>query len=130
MSGYAEYVQSSMSDYDRVGGASVVAVVVDRFYELVLADERLGKFFVGADMRGLKRHQTMLVSQAMGGPADYNGALGEAHAGRGITTADFGRVVALLAQALREADVSEEIIGRVGAVLGETQPDVVMDGEG
>ena len=37
--------EGSISDYERVGGAPAIRAVVDRFYELVLQDERLVSFF-------------------------------------------------------------------------------------
>jgi hemoglobin len=114
------------SDYERVGGGAAVRSVVDRFYELVLDDERLAAFFTGTDMQRLKRHQVLLVSQVLGGPANYDGRdLREAHSGMDISSEHFGLVVAYLAQSLSEAGVDREIIDRVGATLAATQDDVV-----
>lgn len=117
---------TSRTDYDLIGGGRAVAAVVDRFYELVLADPELAGYFTNTDMTRLKRHQVLLISQVLGGPADYTGReLREAHAGLKISSADFGRVVAYLVTALHEAAVPSEIIGRVGAVLGSTVPQIV-----
>src|SRR5215467_11832052 len=83
---------STASDYDRIGGAPSVSAVVHRFYELILADAQLAPFFNNVDMGRLKRHQVLLISQVMGGPADYAGReLQQAHAGLDISSADFGR---------------------------------------
>lgn len=114
------------SDYERVGGGAAIGSVVDRFYELVLGDQRLATFFTDTDLPRLKRHQVLLVSQVMGGPAEYEGGeLREAHAGIDVTDADFGLVVSYLAQALHEAGVEQEIVDRVGATLAATRDDVV-----
>ncbi len=114
------------TDYDRIGGGPAVRQVVERFYALVLADPALSPFFENADLARLKRHQALLISQVLGGPAEYEGrALAQAHSGMGITKDDFGRVVLHLVVALREARVPQEIIGRVGEVLGGTEADVV-----
>jgi hemoglobin len=114
------------SDYDRVGGGAAVRSVVDRFYELVLDDLRLAAYFTGTDMQRLKRHQVLLVSQVLGGPASYDGRdLREAHAGMDISREHFGLVVAYLAQSLSEAGVDRDIIDRVGETLAATQDDVV-----
>lgn len=121
--------QTADSDYERVGGGPAIRVVVDRFYDLVLGDERLASYFTDSDMPRLKRHQALLISQVLGGPAEYDGReLQEAHAGLQIGRGDFALVVAYLAQALREAGVEEEIINRVGAVLASTEKDVVAVG--
>lgn len=117
------------SDYERVGGAPAIKAVVDRFYELVLGDERLAGYFTGTELTPLKRHQVLLISQVMGGPAQYDGRdLKQAHAGLDITGEDFGLVVSYLAQALNEAGVPAEIIARVGERLGEARADVVAAG--
>ncbi len=114
------------SDYDRVGGGRAVSAVVDAFYERVLADPQLVPFFTGADMTRLKRHQVLLISQALGGPAEYDGReLHTAHAGLDISADDFSRVVDHLVTTLEEAGVEPDIIGRVGAVLGSTKDDIV-----
>ena len=118
--------EGAVSDYDRIGGGAAVRVVVDRFYELILADDRLASFFTDTDMAQLKRHQVFLISQVLGGPASYEGReLQAAHAGLQIRPQDFALVVSYLVQALQEAGVDDEVIGRVGAALSETEKDVV-----
>jgi hemoglobin len=121
-----EQFAHAVSDYDRIGGAAAVKTVVDRFYELILEDDRLVAYFTDTDLPRLKRHQVLLISQVLGGPAAYDGRdLKQAHAGRAITSEDFGRVVGHLVQALQEAGVESELIARVGAILGEAEGDVV-----
>jgi hemoglobin len=106
-----------------------VAGVVDRFYEVVLADPQLAGFFTDVNMPRLKRHQTLLISQVLGGPAEYDGAdLDRAHAGLGISSSDFNRVVTHLVAVLNEAGVDEAIIERVGAALGGAKQDIVSAG--
>ena len=118
--------EGAVSDYERVGGGAAIRVVVDRFYELVLSDERLATYFTDTDLPRLKRHQVLLISQVLGGPANYDGRdLQQAHSGLEISREDFGVVVSYLAQALREAGVEDEIIARVGATLAATEDDVV-----
>lgn len=120
----------ALTDYERVGGGPGIRAVVDRFYELLLGDPRLAAYFTDTDLPRLKRHQVLLVSQVMGGPAEYDGReLREAHAGMEITDEVFGVVVSYLAQALYEAGVDGDIIGRVGAALGATRADVVGTSE-
>jgi len=114
------------SDYDAVGGGPAIASVVEVFYRNVLSDPQLSGYFAETDMARLKRHQVQLVSQVMGGPVTYEGpTLADAHKGRNITEADFGKVVVHLVAALQEHNVPEDIIGRVGAALGAAQGDIV-----
>jgi len=114
------------SDYAAVGGAPAITAVVARFYDLVVADDRLAGYFEGVEMARLKRHQVALVSQVMGGPVEYSGRdLRAAHQGMGISTEDFAVVVDHLVTALTEAGVEPAIIGRVGDALGGTESDIV-----
>jgi hemoglobin len=120
---------SPVSDYDRIGGASAVSVVVNNFYEKVVADPQLSDFFSQVDMPRLKRHQVLLVSYVLGGPAKYDGReLRDAHADLPITAEHFKLVVAHLVAALEEAGVPEEIIGRLGDALAGTEQDIVKAG--
>jgi hemoglobin len=73
MSAQQESLEGAMSDYQRIGGGAAVRAVVDRFYELVLGDPRLATFFADSNMPQLKRHQVLLISQVLGGPASYDG---------------------------------------------------------
>jgi hemoglobin len=117
---------TQQSDYDAVGGGAAISAVVDRFYQLVIADPRLAPFFEGVDMPALKRHQVFLVSQVMGGPVEYTGReLGDAHADLHISGDDFTAVVEHLVAALKEFDVPPDIIDRVVTALAATRPDIV-----
>ncbi|KRC61086.1 hypothetical protein ASE14_09095 [Agromyces sp. Root81] len=116
----------AQSDYAAVGGAPAVTAVVNRFYELVLGDDRLLKHFEGIEMVRLKRHQVALVSQVMGGPVAYEGRdLRAAHANMGITAEEFGAVAEHLIAALTEAGVPSEIVDRTVTAVAATQPDIV-----
>ena len=123
----------AVSDYEAVGGGPAVSAVVNDFYERVLGDPQLAPYFEGVDMARLKRHQALLVTQVLGGPAQYDGrdlatALSEAHAGLGIDSDDFNAVVGHLAAAMKDAGVPDDIIGRAGAVVVATEPDIVEVG--
>lgn len=116
----------TQSDYDLVGGGPAVAAVVGSFYERVLGDDRLAPHFVGVDLPRLKRHQVLLVSQVMGGPAEYDGRdLQTAHQHLQITDGDFGAVVEHLVASFEEFSVPGDVVGRVVTALGATKPDVV-----
>lgn len=131
MATHGHAAEGAASDYERVGGGAAIRAVVDRFYELLLEDERLVSYFQGIDLPRLKRHQVLLISQVLGGPASYDGRdLREAHAGMDISREDFGLVVSYLAQALTEAGVDDEVIARVGATLAATEHDVVAAAAG
>jgi len=114
------------SDYAAVGGGPAIAAVVDRFYALVLGDDRLRGFFDGVEMVRLKRHQVALVSQVMGGPVGYAGRdLRAAHEGMSISREEFAAVADHLVTSLTEAGVERAIIDRVVTTIAGTEPDIV-----
>jgi hemoglobin len=115
-----------LGDYDVVGGGPAVSAVVTDFYERVLGDPQLTPYFEGIDLARLKRHQVLLISQVLGGPADYDGRpLDQAHAGLGISHDDLAAVAGHLVAAMRDAGVPEDIIIRAIAVVASTEPDIV-----
>src|SRR5215210_8644523 len=96
----------AVSDYEAVGGASAVSAVVNDFYERVLGDAQLAPYFEDVDLPRLKRHQVLLVTQVLGGPANYDGrTLAEAHASLGVDHDDFTAVAGHLTGAMRDAGV-------------------------
>ena len=117
---------ATVSDYDAIGGGPAVSAVVNDFYVRVLGDPQLAPYFDGIDMARLKRHQVMLVSQVLGGPAKYDGRpLDEAHEGLGIDHEDFGAVAGHLTASMKDAGVPEDILIRAMAAVASTEPDIV-----
>ena len=122
----ADTALNEETPYARVGGGSAVRVVVDRFYELVIADPQLAPYFANTDLPTLKRHQVQLISHLLGGPAEYTGReLRDAHAGLDITPEAYALVTKHLVAALTEAGVPEDIIATLGGTLVAVEPDIV-----
>jgi hemoglobin len=112
--------------FDRVGGAPAVEALVDRFYQLILADAALVEFFEGMDVNRIKAHQRALISQLLGGPQAYGGReLAAAHEALEIRKADYDLVVGHLVAACRELGVPEDIIAQVGEALAAVEPAIV-----
>lgn len=83
--------------YDRLGGQDAISKVVDVFYEKVLADETVNKFFEETDMEKQRRHQSLFISWALGGPNQYSGRSMElAHKGMNLTDEHFGAIATTL----------------------------------
>lgn len=73
--------------YERLGGEEGIARVVDTFYDMVLADPRVAHFFANTDMAKQRRHQTLFLTFATGGPNKYTGrSMREAHRGWAFAT--------------------------------------------
>ena len=112
--------------YEQLGGAGSIAAVVDDFYRRVMADDALAAVFAGVDMDRLLRHQTRFLSFALGGPNQYAGrSMRAAHAGLGITLAQFAAVAAHLSAALAACGVPAALIDRVIGHVAGLQPDIV-----
>jgi hemoglobin len=117
---------NAASLYEQVGGAPAITEAVERFYRRLLDDERVSAYFRDVDLPRLKRHQVLLLSQVLGGPAQYDGrALQGAHAGLGITDEQYAVVGAHLVAVLEELGAPANVVEAVKGVLGDVRPDVV-----
>ena len=116
--------------FERIGGDAAVDAAVVRFYEIVLADDRIRHFFDGVDMARQTLHQKLFLKYAFGGMPNYPGkAMRKAHEhlvrDRGLNDAHFDAVLEDLARALRDLGVGEGMIGEVAAVAETTRNDVL-----
>ena len=112
--------------YERIGGLEAVMVVVDDFYERVLADAELAGFFSGATMSRLKARQVEFFAAALGGPQPYRGAsMRQVHQGRGIQQRHFDLVAGHLVDALAAAGVDESTVAEIVAVVAPLAEDIV-----
>jgi hemoglobin len=111
---------------ESVGGASGVREAVERLYARLVADPAVSHYFEGVDMPRLKRHQVLLLSQLLGGPARYAGRdLTEAHAHLRVSAADYRCVIDHLVAVLTELAVPATTIAEVGRTLRAFEADVV-----
>ena len=112
--------------YEKYGGEGTIKALVENFYQRVTGDNELAPFFTNVDMGRLKRHQALFISQALGGPKQYDGRdMAIAHAGLSITNAHFDRVAGHLVEAMEELGVEEDDIEAVVAVVGPLRAQVV-----
>jgi hemoglobin len=115
-----------MSIYDAIGGAQAVQAAVEQFYTRVLNDPRLAGFFTDVDIQRLKTHQRAFIAAALGGPQLFAGRdMATAHAGLGITDADFDAVVAHLAGTLTDLGVPADQVTEIGAALAPLRGQIV-----
>ena len=110
--------------YKRLGGAPAIKATVTAFYERVLRDRMLKKFFANTDTNRLAEQQYYFMAQALGGPKSYKGPdMKAAHAGMKIEQRHFDRAAAHLMDAMDSLDVPkaliDEVIGAVGALAGD-----------
>lgn len=117
--------------YDRLGGTTSIAGVVDGFVANVAADTRINKFFTRvandtAAMREFKQKLVDQICQGSGGPCTYTGKdMKTAHAGMGLSNADFDALVENLVKALDTAGVPQKEKDDLLAILGPMRTDIV-----
>jgi hemoglobin len=100
--------------YSRCGGAPALARLVFKFYDRVLASERLAPYFAHVDMTRLVEHQTKFIASVMGGPPSFTDTeLRDAHAHLSISDAVFDEMTDLLETTLHEFGIDSTDIGQV-----------------
>jgi hemoglobin len=116
--------------YQKLGGMPAVNLAVDKFYDKVLADERIAHFFAGVDMNRMREHQKKFLAYAFGGTTAYDGRnMREAHArlvdNMGLDDSHFDAVVENLGSVLTELGVAPELIGEVAGIAESVRDDVL-----
>ena len=117
--------------YKSLGGKKAITAVVDEFVSRVAADTRINGFFqqAASDPKRLASFKMKLVNQiceAAGGPCKYTGKdMKTAHAGMGVSDADFNALVEDLVGALDKFHVKEQDKQTLLSVLGPMKPQIV-----
>ncbi|HEU4464520.1 MAG TPA: group 1 truncated hemoglobin [Gemmatimonadota bacterium] len=121
--------------YDRLGGESALAAVVDTFVSLAAADTELNFTRQGTanewdatpeNVELLKDRLVQFVGQATGGPQVYEGQdMATAHAGMQITGEEFDRLAGHLGAALDAYDVPEAEKQELFAIVETTRGSIV-----
>jgi len=117
--------------YERLGGKKSITAVVDEFVGRVAMDACINHYFAqtAADPERMKKFKLNLVyqiCQASGGPCRYTGkSMKEAHAGMGITSADFNALVEDLSGALDKFKVKDKEKNELLGALAPMQSDIV-----
>jgi hemoglobin len=117
--------------YKSLGGKKAITAVVNDFVGRAATDPRIASFFKPdlSDAKRLAKFKKNLIDQiceAAGGPCKYMGkSMKEAHAGMGISGADFGALVEDLVASLDKLHVKEADKNALLGVLGPMKSDIV-----
>jgi hemoglobin len=115
-----------MTLLQELGGREAVELVVAAFYERVLTDPLLRRYFRGVQMSRLYKSQADFFCAALGQPGAYQGRdLRSLHAGMSIGDTEFDAVAMHLTAALAECGVGQAHIERVIALIAPLRGDVV-----
>ena len=111
--------------YERLGGKPAIEAVVGDFLAKVGSDSRVRHQPRPERVPALKILLTDLVCEATGGPCTYTGRdMKSAHAGMGITGAEFDAIVDDLVRTLNEYKVPEREKSDLLALLGPMRRDI------
>lgn len=112
--------------FEELGGKETISVVVDRFYEKMLADNELKHFFDHTDMKKQRAHLTAFVSFAIGSQESYKGKnMRDAHAHLQINTDHFQKTAGHLIATLQDLQVPQEKIDTIISKIAPLHDDVV-----
>ncbi|WP_017327530.1 group 1 truncated hemoglobin [Synechococcus sp. PCC 7336] len=112
--------------YEKLGGKAAVDLAVDKFYEKVLADERVKHFFANTDMQKQRQHQKSFMTYAFGGAENWQGrSMREAHKQladeMGLSDIHFDAIAENLVATLVELDIPQESIDEVVQIVGSVE---------
>ena len=117
--------------YQRLGERKAIVAVVDDFVNNCATDKRINAFFAATakDAARLAKFKGNLVDQiceASGGPCKYTGKdMKTAHAGMGISAADFDALVEDLVKTLNKFKVADADQKALLGVLGPMKAQIV-----
>lgn len=122
-------IKSTMADkplYERLGGKSAIAAVVEDFVGRVAADSRINGKFANTNIPRLKMLLVEQICQASGGPCAYTGrSMKATHTGMGVSSADFDALVGDLVATLNTFKVPEREKHELLGALGPMKSDIV-----
>jgi hemoglobin len=115
--------------YQRLGGYDAIAAVSDEFIARLASDEEEKRFFIGFSSDSklhIRQLLVDLVCKATGGPCAYIGReMKTAHAGAGITKADWDRSLKIFSEVLNKFKVPDKEQQELSALLLPLEKDVV-----
>ncbi len=112
--------------YFRMGGAPVVARVVDQLLELSTTDPRTSRSFEKVNMKRLREKLNEQICALGKGPCEYTGdSMKDVHAGLDITEAEFYGLVEHLRVALDGNGVRQREKNELLEVLAPMKRDTV-----
>jgi hemoglobin len=115
--------------YQRLGGYDAIAAVSDEFVARLATDDQEKRFFVGFsnDSKArIRQHLIDLVCKSTGGPCLYSGRdMKTAHAGAGVSRADWDHSLKIFGEVLNKFKVPEKEQQELAALLVPLERDIV-----
>jgi hemoglobin len=122
----------AQSLWSRLGGEEAVKKVVHDFTAAAASDPKVnfsrnGKYKLdGKTVAEFEQKMVDMISSVTGGPRKYTGKdMKAAHAGMGITEAEFNAIAADLAETLKKHKVPQKESDELLAIIAKTKKDIV-----
>lgn len=118
--------QKKASLFARLGGDEAIAAAIESFYERVLRDRRLKRFFKTTSLERLKAQQRDFFAEVLGGPANYSGLdMRTAHRGMGIEEKHFARAAQHLTETLQDLGIPQPLVDETIQLVASLAPEIV-----
>ena len=115
--------------YQRLGGYDAITAVSDEFIARLATDDQEKRFFIGFsnDSKArIRQHLVDLACKSTGGPCVYTGRdMKTAHAGAGVTKADWDHSLKIFGEVLNKFKVPEKEQQELAALLTPLEKDIV-----
>ncbi len=119
----------SGSLFERMGGQNTIDVLIDQFFDKVLADKRVKKFFKGVDTERLRNKEKSYWAFAFGGESEYAGkALAEAHQpllDKGLADQHFEAMMEIFNETLCEMDIHADVVQEACEIALSTRDEIL-----
>lgn len=120
---------SSNSLFEKLGGMQAVDTAVNVFYDHVINDERVNRFFRWVNMETQSYKMKKFLAYAFGAPIDFPPiSLKESHSHllkAGLNDEHFDAVVENLVATLRQLGIAEDLIKQVEGIAEGTREDIL-----
>ncbi len=112
--------------YEKLGGEKTVKLVVEKFYERVLNDDRINHFFEQVDMFKQKIHQIDFLTYAFEGSERYRSSMmREVHEKlvreQGLNDEHFNAFIEDFVETLKELEISPTLIEEALAIANSVE---------
>jgi hemoglobin len=114
--------------YKRIGGYDAIAAVTDNFVPRLVKDPALARYFVHSKdtLMHIRQLAVDMICWATGGPCVYIGRdMKTAHAGLGITAAEWDKAVGHFAATLDQFKVPAKERQELLEIVGKLKTDIV-----
>lgn len=112
--------------YDNIGGNETIQKIASHFVDEIGNDEIIVKYFEKHNVDRFQEAFSIHLCSLIDGPCAYKGDnLREVHRGMNITERDFNRIVDLLINAMRKADLTHRERNRILAKIAPFRKEVI-----